>query len=183
MIFTYVALLIAEAEKREISLGKYALELEAIDREIDVQEVYAKMAERLKVMEASLAAGLKGEKSVGGLVGGQGLRYWEHMQADKIVCHRLSCQMIAYALAVGEVNARMGVIVACPTAGSSGVLPNVLFSLRDKYKLTEEVMIEGLAAAGAVGLVISNIAFGFRCSRWLSDRVRLCSYDGSFCRY
>jgi len=59
-----------------------------------------------------------------------------------------------YAIAVGEVNAAMGCIVAAPTAGSSGVLPGVLFSLQEGLGLSEMTVLQGLITAAASGVVI-----------------------------
>jgi L-serine dehydratase len=52
----------------------------------------------------------------------------------------------------------MGRIVAAPTAGASGVLPGVLFSLAETHQLAEDQLVEGLFTAGAVGLVIAKNA-------------------------
>ena len=65
---------------------------------------------------------------------------------------------VSFALSVTEVNASMGRIVAAPTAGASGVLPGVLFSLAETHQLAEDQLVEGLFTAGAVGLVIAKNA-------------------------
>lgn len=44
-------------------------------------------------------------------------------------------KLIAYSMAVLEVNASMGVIVAAPTAGSSGVVPGVLLALQEEKRI------------------------------------------------
>jgi L-serine dehydratase len=41
---------------------------------------------------------------------------------------------MTYSMATSESNARMGVIVATPTAGAAGILPGVLFSI---HKIVE----------------------------------------------
>jgi L-serine dehydratase len=53
-----------------------------------------------------------------------------------------------------EVNARMGTIVATPTAGSSGILPAILFTAEDELGLSEEALVQGLLVAAGVGQVI-----------------------------
>ncbi|MFV5772356.1 L-serine ammonia-lyase, iron-sulfur-dependent, subunit beta, partial [Pediococcus acidilactici] len=62
------------------------------------------------------------------------------------------------AVAVNEVNAKMGLICATPTAGSAGVVPGVLMAVRDRLDLTHEQQLEFLFTAGAFGLVIANNA-------------------------
>jgi len=63
---------------------------------------------------------------------------------------------IAYALAVAEVNASMGRIVAAPTAGSCGVLPGVLFSVGEIRGADDSELVDALFAAGGVGAVIAR---------------------------
>ena len=65
---------------------------------------------------------------------------------------------ITYAMAVLEVNASMGVIVAAPTAGSSGVVPGVLLALQEEYDLPDEEILKGLYTAGAVGYLLMKNA-------------------------
>lgn len=66
---------------------------------------------------------------------------------------------MAYALAVSEVNASMGRIVATPTAGSCGIIPGVFVSSQERFGWDDDVMTEALFAAGAIGYVIANNSF------------------------
>ena len=52
----------------------------------------------------------------------------------------------------------MGVIVAAPTAGSSGVVPGVLFALQEEFDLSDEELLNGLYTAGAVGYLLMRNA-------------------------
>lgn len=63
-------------------------------------------------------------------------------------------QVIARAQATMEVNARMGTIVATPTAGSSGVLPAILFTAAAELGFSDEELVHGLLVAAGVGGVI-----------------------------
>jgi L-serine dehydratase len=64
--------------------------------------------------------------------------------------------IVKYALATSEENIRMGRIVACPTAGSCGVLPSVIFGVSEYYKYSEQDQLNALITAGEVGRVISQ---------------------------
>lgn len=64
----------------------------------------------------------------------------------------------AYAYAVSEVNASSGTVVTAPTCGASGVLPSVLYYLRDIYKFSDLKIIDALATAGIIGNVIKQNA-------------------------
>ena len=73
---------------------------------------------------------------MGGLIGGE-CRKMDARRAAGPVCGVLVSKAAGYAMGVLEVNASMGLIVAAPTAGSSGVLTGVLLALqmciRDSY--------------------------------------------------
>jgi L-serine dehydratase len=66
---------------------------------------------------------------------------------------------LAYALAVSEVNASMGRIVATPTAGSCGIIPGVFVSAQERFVWSDEHMVAGLFCSGAIGYVIANNSF------------------------
>ena len=52
----------------------------------------------------------------------------------------------------------MGKIVACPTAGSCGILPAVLLTAGEQLNKTDEELIQALFAAAAIGLIIGRNA-------------------------
>ena len=68
-------------------------------------------------------------KSIGGLIGGEAQKVSQHALSSQSICGSILSKAISYSMAVLEVNASMGLIVAAPTAGSAGVLPGVLQDL------------------------------------------------------
>ena len=60
----------------------------------------------------------------------------------------------AYALAVSEENACGGEIVTAPTCGSSGVLPAVLYHLKQSRSFPDSKILHALATAGLFGNVV-----------------------------
>jgi L-serine dehydratase len=66
------------------------------------------------------------------------------------------CLLMAYAYAVGEVNAAGGVIVTAPTCGASAVVPAVIAYGKKLYKHTHEQNIKALAIAGLIGTIIKT---------------------------
>ncbi len=142
---------IAAANDDRVSLGEIALRAEVEPGLLDRPTVEARLGQALAVMRRSVEQGLTGElHSVSGLVGGD---------AAKLVTGRgpmagtLFNEVLAGALAVQEVNAAMGVIVAAPTAGGAGVLPGVLLALGKRVEATDQMMVSALAVAGLVGAV------------------------------
>jgi len=63
---------------------------------------------------------------------------------------------LSYALAVAEENAGGGIIVTAPTCGSCGVLPAVLFYLRNQYKLPTVKIHRALLTAGLIGNLVKQ---------------------------
>ena len=52
----------------------------------------------------------------------------------------------------------MGLIVAAPTAGSSGVVPGVLLAMQDEHGLSDEKLYQGLLNASAIGYLLMRNA-------------------------
>lgn len=67
------------------------------------------------------------------------------------------CQRAAsYAIATAEANAKMYRIVACPTAGSCGILPAVLSAVAEETNASMYDITCALFTAGAIGRVIAE---------------------------
>ena len=139
------------AAKEGISLGEAGLRAEVEQGLKTRAQVEASLQRALDVMRHAIAEGRKGDlRSVSGLVGGDALKL---ANAKGPLRGTLFTEVLSNALAVQEVNAAMGVIVAAPTAGGAGVLPGVLFGLAASNTLDDKTLIRGLAAAGLVGAV------------------------------
>lgn len=120
--------------------------------EIAPDRVEAKMARALEIMRESATQPLKHPvRSMGGLIGGEAKHLAAHAAKKKSLCGSVLQRAITYAMGVLEVNASMGLIVAAPTAGSSGVVPGLLLALQDEYHISDERLLDGLFNAGAVG--------------------------------
>ncbi|MGH7591401.1 MAG: L-serine ammonia-lyase, iron-sulfur-dependent, subunit alpha [Gemmatimonadales bacterium] len=144
---------IERAESDHISLGELALRTEAEAGLKTRAEIEATLQRALDVMRSAIQRGDQGDlRSVSGLVGGDAAK----LRAPKgPLGGTLFTDVLAGALAVQEVNAAMGVIVAAPTAGGAGVLPGVLLGLGVQKKLDDATLVRGLAVAGLVGAVVA----------------------------
>jgi L-serine dehydratase len=104
-------------------------------------------------MREAIRRGREGDlRSVSGLVGGDAALV---ARSPGPLGGSLFTEVLSGALAVQEVNAAMGVIVAAPTAGGAGVLPGVLLGLGAREGLDDAALVRGLAAAGLVGAVVA----------------------------
>lgn len=126
-------------------------------RECDLGEIPGDMADHkmnqvLEVMRNAAHQPLKNPaKSMGGLIGGEARKLSDHAAKGKSICGEVLERAITYAVAVLEVNASMGLIVAAPTAGSAGVVPGLLLALQDTYKISDGRIVDGLYNAGVIG--------------------------------
>lgn len=130
---------------------------EIVQGETDAVTVEERMKKALRVMRDSAHNPLtRVMPSTGGLIGGEAAKLNAH--ASKSICGSVMTKALIYSQAVPEVNASMGVIVAAPTAGSSGVVPSVLFALEEEFGLDEKTLLDGLFTAGAVGYLLMRHA-------------------------
>ena len=117
------------------------------------------MDQALAVMERSSQAARKEPvRSVSGLTGGNAWKYESYLAAGKSILGRIPSLAAAMALSCSEINASMQCIVACPTAGSCGIVPASLLSCAQERGLSRERVIDGLFAASAVGMIIGSRA-------------------------
>ena len=148
---------IRDAEQQGISLARLALETEAKDQGRTVDDIRAALRRALHVMRGAVERGMVGDlHSASGLVGGDAAKL--RNGPDGPLAGTPFRDVLARALAVQEVNAAMGVIVAAPTAGGAGVLPAVLTGLAQARQLADDVVVDALAVAGLIGAVIAERA-------------------------
>jgi L-serine dehydratase len=148
---------IRDAEAKQISLSRLALETEAADQGRAVADIRAALQRALDVMRSAVAQGMVGDlHSASGLVGGDAAKL--RTGPDGPLAGTPFRDILARALAVQEVNAAMGVIVAAPTAGGAGVLPAVLTGLAAARNIPDDVLVSALAVAGLIGAVIAERA-------------------------
>ncbi len=123
------------------------------------KEIWDYLAEVWRVMQEAVRRGLESE---GILPGGLGIR---RKASDYMIRARgyggsiKSRGMVyAYALAVSEENACGGEIVTAPTCGSCGVLPAVLYHLKESREFRDSRILRALATAGLYGNVVRTNA-------------------------
>ena len=151
MDFASAAELLAICEEKNISIAKAMIDREVSEFEVDEETVIRGMEDAYEVMKNSCHVPIKEPKrSIGGLLGGEAKKLNENQKA-KSLCGDFVSKAISYALAVMEINASMGVIVAAPTAGSAGVLPAGVVALCEVEGFSKEEATQGLFTAGAIG--------------------------------
>jgi len=153
-MFSSMREMLERAEAKSLPLWRVVLEEEIEEADATAERVLERMAERLETMREAVERGLATDApSVSGLLGG-GARRFEEWRRERSVLGPFVGKVVARAQATMEVNARMGTIVATPTAGSSGILPAILFTAEEELELSAEALVEGLLVAAGVGQVI-----------------------------
>jgi len=107
-------------------------------------------------MWEAIRAGRKNSKpSKYGFIDGDARKIYKGLRKMKRLIHsKTTVRAMSYAIATTEQNARMGTIVAFPTAGGAGVVPGVLFSASEHMKSSKRKMLNALFTASAIGIGI-----------------------------
>lgn len=147
------------ARDRVLKISQIAILHEAERDEADPEAVVKKMRTAFSVMKTNIKNGIAAtEPSIGGLIGKNAASMYRHFRNNKTYSGPMMGKAIAYALAVTEENARMKRIVACPTAGASGVVPGCLVAAGEEMGYSDEELIRALFNASAIGIIIANNA-------------------------
>ena len=160
-IFESIAAIVEYAESNQKSIADIMIEQEMAVNHTSREAVIGKMSDALVAMENAYKRGITGDGvfSPTGLTGGNAVKMNRYRKAGKTLSGNATLVGVEAALATNEVNAAMGVICATPTAGASGTLPGVLFSIDEQFGLTQQQKLDFLFVAALFGMVTANNAF------------------------
>ncbi len=132
-------------------------EEEAVNADVSVEEVRKEVLRHIVTMRETIKTGMGStEKSVSEWCGDDCEKLIKRYSEHRSLFGKLYEKILTYALATSEENLRMGRIVACPTAGSCGIIPGVLVAYTEEYGLSDDEQINFLITAGKIGSIISN---------------------------
>lgn len=151
--------LLREAEVKGLSVGQTVIEYEKKNTHREEGWIRSRMQRCLDVMREAGYQGIsKAQKTVGGLVSGDALRLERARQEGRTISGSALVRASALALGATEVNAALGRVVACPTAGACGTLGGAIVAMVEEKGLSDSKAVEALFAAGGVGLIIAEHA-------------------------
>ena len=151
--FNSIAELAELAQKANCPISQIVIQWELENNFVSEEKQRAMMLKNWQVMEESLKRGLKNyEKSVSGLTGGDAVKLYAYRQHGYTGEAVLSAA--ARAVGVSEVNAVMGRIVACPTAGSCGIVPAAIYAAAEKNGNNIDEIVDALFTASGIGMVV-----------------------------
>lgn len=151
--------LVENCKRDNIPIWEYTIREEVERTGHDRKKVIDKMRHNLDVMmNSSNYAQENNVISVSGLIGGDAVKLKKTADSGTSLTGDFMVRAMARALSSSEVNAAMGRIVACPTAGSCGILPAAVISAGEKLNKSEEDLIHALFTASGVGIIIAKNA-------------------------
>ena len=152
--------LIEACEREQKTIGEIMLMMETEKSGRDQETIISMMEERLIKMKEAVDSGIKDASTApSGISGGDAVKMYDFVHQGKSLSGSYVSNAMSFSLATSESNARMGVIVATPTAGAAGILPGVLFSLHKNDGTPYKDLVMGLFTASMLGFVIANRSF------------------------
>ena len=149
----------------ELHLYIHRNKLRLIDVVLDVEhqmqgtppdEALRRAAEYWRIMKAAVKKGIRSKDlTLLKLTGKDAARMNRYVRSNPLF-DNIYGRAAAYAVAVNEVNAKCGVIVACPTAGSCGILPGVLQAYSELAHPPRQRLLESMLVAGFMGMILFN---------------------------
>ncbi len=120
------------------------------------QQIWDGLAKAWTVMKDAVQTGLTEDMtSRSGMINNGAKKVFNH---PVTVLSKEFQNLISRALAAKEVNSCMGRIVAAPTAGASGIMPGVLFTLQEIHKVDDKKILEAMLLAAGIALIMEQKA-------------------------
>jgi L-serine dehydratase len=147
--------------KNHLTATGMSLPQAVVDYEVEQKgrteaEIRAGLAAAWQVMKEAVHTGLEQDMtSRSGMINNGAKKVYRYPLP---VLSREFQNLIARALAAKEVNSCMGRIVAAPTAGASGIMPGVLFTLQEIHHIPDEKILDAMLLAAGVALIMEQKA-------------------------
>ena len=137
-------------------LADVFLETDEQEHAIPAEQIVEALRKRRAVMRDCVERGrTSGGESMGRLVGSEARLLQQALDEGRVFLDPLTVKAEIYALAVMAENARMGVIVAAPTAGAGGVVPGMLLALEEERNVDPEKTVRAMIVAGGIGSIVA----------------------------
>lgn len=157
MKYTSIKEIINKAKKYGVRISELVKTSQSKEHDVTVDELCAKMKNTYEVMKESIETGLSKKSNLKIEQNDASKIYKKYVDNGKSIFGSKVGEAVAMAMAVSEVNAGMGKIVAAPTAGSCGIIPAAIVTIKNIHGISEEKVIDSLFTSSAIGMVISNV--------------------------
>src|SRR5258706_3753361 len=142
--------------ENNFSLAKTVQEYEHEQKGRSLEEVNEGLMRAWKVMKEAVHTGLEEDMtSRSGMINNGAKKVYRYPTA--VLSIELQ-RLISRAMAAKEVISCMGRVVAAPTAGASGIMPGVLFTLQEIHHIDDKKIIEAMMVAAGIAIIIEQKA-------------------------
>lgn len=144
------------SEQHSITLVDIVLQYEREQKNRTDDQIWAGLHNAWSVMKDAVRTGLEEDMtSRSGMINNGAKKVYRHPTA---VLSKEFQALVSRALAAKEVNSCMGRIVAAPTAGASGIMPGVLFTLQEIHEIDDRKILEAMLLAAGIALIMEQKA-------------------------
>ncbi|MBL7848404.1 MAG: L-serine ammonia-lyase, iron-sulfur-dependent, subunit alpha [Cyclobacteriaceae bacterium] len=144
------------SSEHKLSLVDVVMEYEMEQKGRTAETIWQGLDTAWAVMKDAVRAGLEEDMtSRSGMINNGAKKVYRYPTA---VLSKEFQQLISRALAAKEVNSCMGRIVAAPTAGASGIMPGVLYTLQEIHHIPDRKILEAMLLAAGVALIMEQRA-------------------------
>lgn len=142
--------------EKNMSLVQVVLEYEMEQKGRTGDQIWDGLSRAWDVMKDAVHTGLTEEMtSRSGMINNGAKKVYNYPVA---VISKEFQNLISRALAAKEVNSCMGRIVAAPTAGASGIMPGVLYTLQEIHHIEDKKILEAMLLAAGIALIMEQKA-------------------------
>lgn len=144
------------SDTKKVSLVQAVLEYEYEQKGRSEEKIWEGLGKAWDVMKDAVRTGLEEDMtSRSGMINNGAKKVYNHKQT---VLSKEFQNLISRALAAKEVNSCMGRIVAAPTAGASGIMPGVLYTLQEIHSISDKKILEAMLLAAGIALIMEQKA-------------------------
>lgn len=144
------------SDTKRMSLTEVVIDYEKNQKGRNEDKIWDGLSQAWQVMKEAVQTGLEEDMvSRSGMINNGAKKVYRHPQT---VLSKEFQNLISRALAAKEVNSCMGRIVAAPTAGASGIMPGVLYTLQEIHDVPDQKILEAMLLAAGIALIMEQKA-------------------------
>ncbi|MFB0972411.1 MAG: L-serine ammonia-lyase, iron-sulfur-dependent, subunit alpha [Tissierellia bacterium] len=156
-MFSKVDEILKTCEEKGYELYELVLEEELKTSKLTKEKIRAELEEMLKIMEGSAKANLDSpSKTNMKMIDGFAYKMDQYSKTGNTISGEFMTEAMAMAFSTLELSSSMGLIVASPTAGSSGILPATLASMKKRNNYSDEKLVNAMLTAIGIGKIIGK---------------------------
>lgn len=146
----------AYSVEKKLSLVDIVVEYEQDQKGRTRDQIYEGLSTAWTVMKEAVETGLSEDMtSRSGMINNGAKKVYRY---PKAVLSKEFQNLISRALAAKEVNSCMGRVVAAPTAGASGIMPGVLYTLQEIHHVPDKKILDAMLLAAGIALIMEQKA-------------------------